>query len=252
MLAGVGSMRVLVVDDNEDAAATMALLLKHSGHQAHLADGGQTALQQAPLLKPDVIFIDLAMPRLDGFAVARQLRQMPECAGTSLIAVSGYVDADHRAQASASGFDDFLPKPYPMSELLEALARAQAKLLEARERSDSAARPAAELHVERGLSDGGVDAAPRRPETFAIEPVPFSIEKSGISDLVALATRAAAEELRSWLKSQRCRVGPIFQPSEQVEQFGFFVYSRRHSLPDLVMKNTRFKLERPSAVATGR
>ena len=242
MLDGVGSMRVLVVDDNEDAAATMAILLKHCGHIAHLAGDGETALQQAPLLRPDMMFIDLAMPKLDGLAVARLLRKLPECAGTPLIAVSGFVDSEHRAQATAAGFDDFLAKPYPLSELLETLARVQAKMLKARQGSDGAFPPAVRPDVQREASDGRTKELLPAPERISVEPVPFSIEKSGISDLVALATRAAAEELRGWLKNQRCRVGPIFKPSDEAEQFGFFVYSRRHSLPDLVMKNTRFKL----------
>lgn len=224
--------------------------LKHCGHIAHLAGDGETALQQAPLLKPDMMFIDLAMPKLDGLAVARLLRNLPECAGTPLIAVSGFVDAEHRAQASAAGFDDFLAKPYPMSELLETLARVQAKMLKARQGSDGGVPPAAGPHVPCALSDGHIDELRRTPERISVEPVSFSIEKSGISDLVALATRAAAEELRGWLKNQRCRVGPIFKPSDEAEQFGFFVYSRRHALPDLVMKNTRFKLLCPSRAGT--
>jgi CheY-like chemotaxis protein len=252
MLDGVGSMRVLVVEDNEDAAATMAILLKHCGHIAHLAGDGETALQQAPLLKPDLMFIDLAMPKLDGLAVARLLRKLPECSGTPLIAVSGFVDSEHRARASAAGFDDFLAKPYPLSELLETLGRVQAKVLKARQGSDGAVPPAAGLHVSPASSDGHTDERRRTPEKIPAEPVPFSIEKSGISDLVALATRAAAEELRGWLKNQRCRVGPIFKPSDEAEEFGFFVYSRRHALPDLVMKNTRFKLLRPSRSGTCR
>jgi hypothetical protein len=68
---------------------------------------------------------------------------------------------------------------------------------------------------------------------------PVSIKKSGISNIVTLPVRSAADELRGWLKEQRCRVGPIFDSDGQ---FSFFVYSKRHCLRDLIGKNSAFSL----------
>lgn len=116
-------MRVLVVDDNSDTAMTLAVLLKHCGHEAKAAIGGEAALRVAPLFRPDLMFIDLAMPTVDGLAVARQLRQTAEFAGTPLIAVSGYVDPQHRAQATAAGFNGFLAKPFALSALQATIER---------------------------------------------------------------------------------------------------------------------------------
>lgn len=116
-------MRVLVVDDSADTAMTLAMLLKHCGHEAKAAIGGEDALHLAPLFRPDLMFIDLAMPKVDGLKVACQLRQNAEFAGTPLIAVSGYVDAEHQAQATAAGFSGFLAKPFALIALQETIER---------------------------------------------------------------------------------------------------------------------------------
>lgn len=120
-------MRVLVVDDNHDTAMMLAVLLKHCGHEAKAAIGGEAALQVAPTFRPDLMFIDLTMPTVDGLSVARQLRQTAEFAGTPLIAVSGYVDPQHRAQATAAGFNGFLAKPFALIALQETIAQFAAK-----------------------------------------------------------------------------------------------------------------------------
>lgn len=120
-------MRILIVDDDADAAITLAALLKHCGHESAVALGGEAALQQAPLFRPEAMFIDLAMPKVDGLRVARQLRQTPDFAETPLIAVSGYVDAEHRAQATAAGFTDFLAKPFTLAALKDAMERITSK-----------------------------------------------------------------------------------------------------------------------------
>lgn len=119
----IAPMRVLVVDDDDDSAMSMALLLKHYGHQAAVADGGGAALQKAPLFHPDCMFIDLAMPEVDGLAVAQRLRQTAQFAQTPLVAVSGYVDQKYRTQAFAAGFSHFLAKPYTLDDLRVALKR---------------------------------------------------------------------------------------------------------------------------------
>lgn len=232
------SMRVLVVDDNDDAAASMVLLLKHLGHEAHAAGGGSIALGQAALLTPDIMFIDLAMPPTDGLSLARQLRQTPKFAHVPLVAVSALVDAEHRAQASAVGFDDFLPKPYPMRQLLETLGRQQAKALSARGRAKQR-RPSA----ERTRSRTRIEESPpvSADQSSAETQVAVAITKSGLSSTLTLPSRAAANELRRWLKEQRCRIGPVFQRHGDLMQFSFCVYSRRQALGEIVAMNVRFR-----------
>ena len=235
------SMRVLVVDDNNDAAMTMALLLKHCGHEAQVADSGRAALEKAPSFHPDVMFVDLSMPQIDGLDVARQVRQMPEFAATPLIAVSGYVDAEQRTTASAAGFDDFLPKPYGMSMLLDALARIHAKAVKARELADKTRIVAEQSRDQARESHRRLDEYWRSRRPVVERQVPVTIEKSGISHIITLPERAAADELRRLLKEQRYRVGPVFEP--EAGRFSFFVYTRRRQVPELVAKHAGFKLE---------
>lgn len=76
------------------------------------------------------------------------------------------------------------------------------------------------------------------PAPVARRQVPVAIEKSGISHIITLRERAAADELRRWLKDQRCRVGPVFEPDP--ERFCFYVYSRRRDIRDLIAKHPGF------------
>lgn len=201
------SMRVLVVDDNHDIAVSLATLLRHCGHDAHTAESGEAALRDAPALRPDVMLIDLAMPRLDGLSVARQLRQTPECAATPLVAVSGYSDDEHRQQAMAAGFDDFIVKPCPMADLMQVLQRLHARVMGSREST---------LQPPPAVAPAGEPAA-----------IWVGIEKSGICELLSLEERSNAEELRLWLKQQGCRVGQLFVPDDGKGHTCFFTYSTR-------------------------
>jgi CheY-like chemotaxis protein len=201
------SMRVLVVDDNHDIAVSLATLLRHCGHEAHTAESGEAALREAPALRPDVMLIDLAMPRIDGLSVARQLRQTPECATTPLVAVSGYSDDEHRDQALAAGFDAFIVKPCPLADLMQVLLRLHARVVAGRERPPAAAPAAAPANAPAAIWVG--------------------VEKSGICELLSLEERLCAEELRLWLKQQGCRVGQLFTPDDGKGHICFFVYSTR-------------------------
>lgn len=239
-MASVAPLRVLVVDDDDDSATTLALLLKHCGHEAVAATSGKAALEQAPLFHPDVCLIDLAMPKVDGLSVARQLRQQAEFADTPLIAVSGYVDPGHRAQATAAGFDDFLAKPFPLFALQETMERAARRLRTSQQKAQIAGLAAEQTWhsnaaMRRELDDFWCQL--RR----SVASIPVTIEKSGTSRLVTLAERGAAEELRRWLKFQRCRVGPVFESGD--EQFAFFVYSRRQEIAELVAQYGKFKVD---------
>ncbi len=103
--------RVLVVDDNTDAANTIADLLKASGHTVEIAYDGPSAIQQALRLQPEFVFLDLGLPGVDGFVVAARLRLEPSLRGARIIAVTAYAGDDMRQKATEAGFDDYLVKP---------------------------------------------------------------------------------------------------------------------------------------------
>jgi signal transduction histidine kinase/CheY-like chemotaxis protein len=103
--------RILVVDDNIDAAESLGTMLAYSGHDVRVAHGGVEALSTAREFAPNVMILDLGMPEMDGYAVARAVRSDPKFATTRLIALSGYGQADDRRRTAESGFDEHLVKP---------------------------------------------------------------------------------------------------------------------------------------------
>lgn len=125
-------LRVFIVEDDVDSANSLALLLRWMGHESHVAADGAIALEIASILQPDVMLIDLAMPKIDGCELAVRLRQQAEFEQTPLVAVSGYVDQKHRQQAAEAGFDEFLGKPYTADELLNLFARLNPKCMAAK------------------------------------------------------------------------------------------------------------------------
>lgn len=118
------ALRVLVVDDDRDTVDSLAMLLRCWGHEVHVAQDGVGALAQATAFHPQLMLVDLAMPGMHGLELAKRLRSLPELSKTPLVAVTGLGDQRHRQQAIDAGFDDFLTKPYGLSELLQVLARA--------------------------------------------------------------------------------------------------------------------------------
>jgi CheY-like chemotaxis protein len=230
-------MRVLVVDDSEDTAITMAFLLKRYGHEAVVAHSGEAALQQAPLVRPDAMFIDLTMPGIDGFTVARQLRRTADFAETPLVAVSGHVDDDHRTQATAAGFTEFLPKPFPLTVLEAVMERIAARRSASHTMVATSQAAAEQSHQLSEASRQGLDAY---WTSRTLPQVPVSIEKSGISNTLTLAERSAADGLRAWLKGQRCRVGPVFE--SRAGRFSFFSYTKRHCIGELIEKHGGFRV----------
>jgi PAS domain S-box-containing protein len=104
--------RVLVVDDNVDAAQTMAMLLRLLNHDVvHVVHDGPAALKAAQEFKPDVIFLDIGLPGISGYEVARQLRERAEFRDVLLVAVTGYGQSDDRQRSQQAGFDHHLVKP---------------------------------------------------------------------------------------------------------------------------------------------
>ena len=232
-------MRLLVVDDCDDTAVTMAFLLKRFGHEVVVAAGGEAALQQAPLFHPDAMFIDLAMPVVDGLTVARKLRQTAEFAETPLVAVSGYVDPEHRAQATAAGFTEFLAKPYSLDALQATISRLRGRIDASHTQAETMRSAAVRSRLLVAQSRQGLDDYWRTGRPIQRD-VPVSVAKSGISNILSLSQRPDAEELRQWLKDQRCRVGPVFEPA--AGRFAFFVYSRRREIVDTIGKHGNFRV----------
>ncbi|HZP89094.1 MAG TPA: response regulator [Burkholderiales bacterium] len=103
--------RVLLADDNKDAVESMAMLLELSGHDVHRAYSGPEALEIAARIHPEVIVLDIGMPGMDGYEVAKYVRQEPWAAGAKLIALTGWGQEDDKRQARAAGFDHYLVKP---------------------------------------------------------------------------------------------------------------------------------------------
>jgi CheY-like chemotaxis protein len=108
---------VLVVDDNEDAAVMLADALSAAGHTTVTASNGPTALETAAQFKPDVALLDLGLPVMDGFELARQFRALPALRHTRLIAVTGYGQEHDRRRSAGAGFDAHLVKPVDVEQL---------------------------------------------------------------------------------------------------------------------------------------
>jgi PAS domain S-box-containing protein len=103
--------RVLVVDDNVDAAESIAKILQLFGHRVRCEHHGQAALEAAREYAPEVIVLDIGLPGMDGYEVARRLRAMTELGGASIVAVTGYGQDEDRRRAREAGFDQHLTKP---------------------------------------------------------------------------------------------------------------------------------------------
>jgi signal transduction histidine kinase len=116
------SRRVLVVDDNRDSADSLAMLLEMEGHDASTAYSAREALERAETLKPQIILLDIGLPEIDGYEVARRLRKLEALERTYLIALTGYGQAEDRRRARSAGFDEHMIKPADLERLRTALA----------------------------------------------------------------------------------------------------------------------------------
>ena len=113
--------RILLVDDNIDYAESLALLLRGAGHEVRVAQDAGDALELAREFRPDFGLLDLGLPRVSGYALARQLRAQPETARTILIAISGWGQQQHRRLSEAAGFAMHLVKPVELGHIKSAL-----------------------------------------------------------------------------------------------------------------------------------
>ena len=117
--------RILVTDDNVDAAMTLASLLEMHGHDLRIAHDGPQALQMAAQFQPEVVFLDIGMPGMTGYEVARRLRGMPELERSTIVAVSGWGAKDDLSRAREAGFDRHFTKPVAPQHLNDFLASLQ-------------------------------------------------------------------------------------------------------------------------------
>ena len=115
--------RVLVVDDNKDAADSLALLLELAGHEVRVAHSGRAALSLAQLFRPDTSLLDIGMPDLSGYEVARELRREPWGRQMRLIALTGWGQEADRQRAQEAGFDEHLTKPIDPEALTISIAQ---------------------------------------------------------------------------------------------------------------------------------
>jgi signal transduction histidine kinase/ActR/RegA family two-component response regulator len=120
----LASVRVLVVDDNRDAADSLAQVLRDMGAETRVVYDGAAALREARSFRPAVVLLDLGMPQMDGYEVGRRIRQAPETADVRLVALTGWGHADDRRRSREAGFDEHLVKPTPLSTLRTVLAAA--------------------------------------------------------------------------------------------------------------------------------
>jgi PAS domain S-box-containing protein len=111
--------RILIVDDSIDAARTLAILQRRWGHETRTASTGPGALAIAADFLPDVVLLDIGLPGMDGFEVARKLRCMPTLARVAIVAMTGYGTDQDRAMGKDAGFDEYLVKPLDLTRLRE-------------------------------------------------------------------------------------------------------------------------------------
>jgi signal transduction histidine kinase/CheY-like chemotaxis protein len=119
---GVASLRLLLVDDNVDAVHTLQLFLRSNGHLVEVAYSAGDALELARVMTPDVCLLDIGLPDFDGNELARRLRQQPQTAACTLIAMTGYGRQQDRDAAMEAGFDHYLVKPVNTAQLSDILA----------------------------------------------------------------------------------------------------------------------------------
>ena len=120
------ALRILVVDDNVDAVRSLALLLTRSRHQVRTAHDGSTALAAALDFRPNVVLLDIGLPKMDGYEVARKIRQQPILTNLLLVAMTGYGQESDRQRSQKAGFDHHLVKPLDLGKLEQILATVKA------------------------------------------------------------------------------------------------------------------------------
>lgn len=120
------SRRIVVVEDNADAREALRALLELDGHRVDVASDGQQGLERVLAVRPDVAFVDIGLPGMDGYEMARKVRATAEGRGVRLIALTGYGRVEDRRLAREAGFDGHLVKPLDpqaLAQLLQSVDR---------------------------------------------------------------------------------------------------------------------------------
>jgi PAS domain S-box-containing protein len=112
-----GGRRILVVDDNADALQSLAKMLRLLGHETYVARDGLEAVEVASIQKPEVVFMDLGMPRLNGFDACRQIRELPWAHAAVIVALTGWGNSEDRRRSAEAGFDQHLVKPVDLTKV---------------------------------------------------------------------------------------------------------------------------------------
>jgi len=118
-------VKVLVVDDNHDAALSLAMLVEMLGHEVRVAYDGVEALQAAGEFHPELVLLDIGMPRMDGYETCRRLREQPWGSRIRVVAVTGWGQEHDRRRSQEAGFDQHLVKPVAptvIADILGAMA----------------------------------------------------------------------------------------------------------------------------------
>jgi CheY-like chemotaxis protein len=120
--AGSAARRVMIVDDNRDAAESLAMLLSLDGHRTHAVFTAQAALDGVMTFRPDVVLLDIGLPEMDGYQVAQKIRSLPGMERIRIVAVTGYGQSGDLKRCRAAGFDDHLVKPVDPAALARTIA----------------------------------------------------------------------------------------------------------------------------------
>lgn len=121
----MSKLKVLVVDDYQPAAKTTGRIFEILGHEVFVAHNGQSAIDQAQDVHPDLIMLDIGMPEMDGYEVCKRMRQNPTLKDTKIYAQTGWGGNEDFEKSSESGFDGHLVKPVKIQEIEEILAKIQ-------------------------------------------------------------------------------------------------------------------------------
>jgi CheY-like chemotaxis protein len=125
--AGEDLRRVLVVDDNRDSATSLCMMLELMGSEARAAFDGMSAVETAAEFRPDIILLDIGMPGMDGYEVARRIRAQPAYEDVTLVALTGWGQEEDRRRSQEAGFDHPLLKPVDLRAVEELLSEIAAK-----------------------------------------------------------------------------------------------------------------------------
>jgi CheY-like chemotaxis protein len=115
--------RILVVDDNRDSAMTLGMMLKLMGNEIQTAHDGLAAVEAAEQFRPDMILLDIGIPKLNGYDACRRIREQPWSRGMEIVALTGWGQEEDRRRSKEAGFDDHLVKPVELAILQKLLAK---------------------------------------------------------------------------------------------------------------------------------